>query len=159
MSEKDQFTLEEAHLTFAKSFNGKVWGLLGNADRTPTDDQEMVMAAYSSAYHWRFVGTALHQQRAEWMLAHVHTVLGNSATALAHAQTCHELTEANKSQMKDFDLAYASEGLARAHALAKNQTEAKRYKDQARQLGDKIENAEDKKIFDGDFNSGDWFGV
>jgi hypothetical protein len=28
----------------------------------------------------------------------------------------------------------------------------------ARELGDQIKNAEDKKIFDGDIDGGDWFG-
>ena len=69
MEEKDQFTLQEAHLNFAKSFNGKVWELLEKADRTPDEDQEMVMAAYASAYYWRFAGTPLNQQRGEWLLA------------------------------------------------------------------------------------------
>jgi hypothetical protein len=159
MSEKEHFTLEEAHQEFAKSTNGKVWNLLMKESRSPAEDQEMLEAAYTSAYHWRVVGTPLHHQRAEWMLAHVHTVLGNAEAALAHAQTCQDLTEANKSLMKDFDLAFAAEGLARAHALAGNQDKAKRYKDQARQLGDQIQDAEDKQIFDGDFESGDWFGI
>ncbi|MEN8243230.1 MAG: hypothetical protein ABFS17_15065, partial [Chloroflexota bacterium] len=88
MEEKSQFTLQEAHLNFAKSFNGKVWELLEKPDRTPDEDQEMVMAAFASAYHWRFVGTPLNQQRGEWILAHVYTVLGNAALALEHAQTC-----------------------------------------------------------------------
>ena len=159
MNEKEQVTLEEAHLSFAKDFNGKVWDLLGKADRSPAENQEMVMAAYASAYHWHFAGTPLHQQRGEWMLAHVHTAIGNAVSALAHAQSCLELTEENKSLMKDFDQAYAAEGLARAYALAGKHAEAKHFKDQARQLGDRIKDAEDKKIFDGDFDSGDWFGI
>jgi hypothetical protein len=159
MNEKQQFTLVEAHQEFAKQTNGKTWELLMKESRTSTEDQEMLAAAYASAYHWGIVGTPLHHQRAEWMLAHVHTVLGNAEAALAHAQTCQELTEANKSLMKDFDLAYAAEGLARAHALAGNQVEAKRLKAEARKLGNQIDNAEDKKIFNGDFEGGDWFGA
>ena len=159
MTKKQQFTLEEAHQEFAKQANGKTWDLLMKTSRTTAEDREMLAAAYTSGYHWRFAGTPLHHQRAEWLLAHVHTVLGNAAAALAHAQYCASLTEANKSLMKDFDLAYAAEGLARAYALVGNPVEAMRHKTEARQLGDQIQNAEDKKIFDGDFESGDWFGV
>jgi hypothetical protein len=159
MSEKEHFTPEEAHQEFAKSANGQVWNLLMKESRSPEEDQEMLEAAYASAYHWRVVGTPLHHQRAEWMLAHVHTVLGNAEAALTHAQTCHELTETNKPLMKDFDLAFAAEGLARAHALAGDRAEARKHKDRARQLGDQIQDAEDKQIFSGDFESGDWFGV
>lgn len=159
MREKERFTLEEAHQEFAKSSNGKVWDLLMIEDRSPVEDQVMLTAAYASAYHWGFVGTPINHQRAEWLLAHVHTILGNVPAALVHAKRCYELTGMNQSLMKVFDMAYAAEGLARAHALAGNQAEALRYKDQARKLGDRIQDAEDKKIFDGDFEGGDWFGV
>lgn len=159
MSEKVSFTLEEAHREFAKQSNRKAWDLLMLEDRSPVEEQEMLKAVYASAYHWGFVGIPLNHQRAEWMLAHVHTVLGNAQAALTHAARCYELTEANKHLMKDFDLAYAAEGLARAHALAGNQAEAKRYKEQARKLGDQIQDAEDKEIFDGDLKGGEWFGV
>lgn len=127
--------------------------------RTTSEDREMLAAAYTSGYHWRFAGTPVQLQRAEWLLAHVHTVLGNPAAALFHAENCLALTEANHSLMKDFDLAYSAEGLARAHALAGNPDQARQFKARARQLGDQIQGAEDKKIFDGDFEGGDWFGV
>jgi hypothetical protein len=156
---KEIFTLDEAHQEFAKQANGQVWKLLMQDNRTAEEDQRMLAAAFASAYHWSIVGTALHHQRAEWLLAHVHTALGNTSAALDHAQICQELTQANQELMKDFDLAYAAEGLARAHALAGNSAEAKRLKAEARRLGNLIQNAEDKQIFDGDFSGGDWFGV
>lgn len=159
MSEKELLTQEQAHQHFAKQSNGKVWELLMNEARTANQDQEMLMAAYASGYHWRFAGTPLHHQRAEWLIAHVHTVLGNAALALVHARNCQALTEANQSLMNDFDLAYAAEALARAHALDGNQAEAKRFKGEARRLGDLIKDPEDKKIFDGDFDGGGWFGI
>jgi hypothetical protein len=156
---KEIFTLDEAHQEFAKQANGQVWKLLMQDNRTAEEDQRMLAAAFASAYHWSIVGTALHHQRAEWLLAHVFTVLKDAAAALDHAKNCQQLTEANLDLMKDFDLAYAAEGLARAHALAGNLTEAKQLKAEARRFGDLIQNAEDKQIFDGDFDTGGWFGV
>jgi hypothetical protein len=104
-------------------------------------------------------GTGLHHQRAEWLIAHVYTKLGLSESALRHATRCSELTEEFAELMKDFDLAYAYEGMARANALAGNREQAVKYLQLAEQSGQAIQNYEDKTIFLGDFNGGDWYGV
>jgi hypothetical protein len=60
--------------------------------------------------------------------------------------------------MKDFDLAYAYEAVARANALAGNRDEAARYLQLARESGQAIGDAEDKSTFLGDLNGGNWHG-
>ncbi len=50
----------------------------------------------------------------------------------------------------DWDLAYAYEALARAHALAGN-AEAEEWKAKARSAGDAIADPEDREHFDEDF--------
>jgi hypothetical protein len=67
-----------------------------------------------------------------------------------------ELTAANSSQMKDFDLAYAQEALARAHALQGNLVEARKFHDEALRLGHAISDPEDQQIFLSDLQGGDW---
>ncbi len=159
MSEAEKFTLEEAHKEFGKRFNGRVWQLLGSEERTPDEDQEMVFAAYASHYHWLQIGTEVNQQRGEWMIAHVHTVLGKTDLALKHAKRCLELTENFREQMADFDIAYAYEGIARANALAGQRDAAKKYLALAQEAGDQIDDPESKEIFGGDIESGDWYGI
>jgi hypothetical protein len=156
---ESQYTLEQAHLELAKRTNGEVWELLGKDDRSAADDEQMVLAAFASLYHWRHVGTEVNDQRGLWMIAHVFTVLGRSGLALEYAELCLALTEAHRDQMADFDVAYAYEGVARARALAGDTDEAQRYLAMARAAGDAIANPEDKKIFVGDLGSGDWYGV
>ncbi len=117
MDETKTYTIDEAHQYFAKSINGRVWELLQKPDRSQSDKNELLYAAHACTYHWRFVGTAVHQQRGEWLIGHVHVVLGHANEALRHAERCFELTQSNKNTMQDFDLAYAFEGLARAHAM------------------------------------------
>jgi hypothetical protein len=147
MSDEKTFTEAEAHLHFAKQYNGKLWELLEKPERTPQEDELLVDYTHASLAHWRVAGTEFHLQRGAWMLAHVYTVLGNIALALQYAQHCQALTEKYKDQLSDFDFAYAYECMARAQALAGNQTEAA------------IKDGEDREIFLGDFNSGDWYGV
>ncbi len=51
MDEKTQFTLEEAHLHFAKTVNGEIWNLLNKENRTRDDNERMLAAAFASYYH------------------------------------------------------------------------------------------------------------
>lgn len=149
----------EIHRELGKSTHGQVWGLLEKTDRSPEEDFLMQHAAHTSLYHWLQAGTGVNEQRGEWLVAHVYTVLGLGETALRHAQRCVELTGQYKDEMLDFDQAYAYEGLARAYALIGESQEATKYKAKARQLGDQIADAEDKSIFDADFAGGDWYGI
>ena len=112
MEEKHSYTLKEAEQYFAKALNGEVWELLGKADRTALDDERMLYAAYASCYHWLQAGTGAHQERGEWLIAHVCTVLGLKDEALRHASRCLELTQQHPDLMKDFDVAYGFEAMA-----------------------------------------------
>jgi hypothetical protein len=159
MEDTKTFTLEEAHQHFAKTINGRVWELLDKSSRTPEENDEMLQAAHACAYHWKFVGNAVHRQRGEWLISHVHVALGHATEALRHAERCFELTQANRSLMQDFDIAYSFEGIARAQAMLGDDKIAREFYDLALQAGHAIADAEDKSIFMGDFQSGDWYGL
>ncbi|HET9910310.1 MAG TPA: hypothetical protein VFQ13_00400 [Anaerolineales bacterium] len=159
MDEISTYTVDEAHKYFAQSINGRVWELLQKSERSQSDNDELLYAVYACTYHWKFAGTAVHQQRGEWLISRVHVVLGHAVEALRHAERCFELTKANKDLMKDFDLAYAFEGLARAHAMIGEQKMAEEFFGLARQAGNAIADDEDRSIFMGDFESGEWYGM
>lgn len=150
---------KEAHREFAIKSNGRIWTLLVKADRCQLEDDELLYAAYASCYHWLQAGAGVHQQRGEYLIAKAHISLGHPSEALRHARRCLALTEEHRAEMKDFDLAYAYECLARAQALNGDVEEAGENFARARALGDEIKGAEDKKIFDGDMDGGDWFGL
>jgi tetratricopeptide (TPR) repeat protein len=159
MDEAKTYTIEESHQLFAKTLNGKVWELLQKTERSKSEDELMIYAAHASCYHWLNAGTGLHHQRAEWLIAHVYNELGITESALRHATRCLELTNEFADLMKDFDWAYAYEGIARANALAGNRDEALRYIQRADEIGQAISDDEDKSIFLGDFNGGNWHGL
>lgn len=159
MDETKTYTIDEAHKYFAKSINGRVWELLEKPNRSQSDNDELLYAAHACTYHWKFVGTAVNQQRGEWLISRVHVVLGHGLEALRHAERCFELTKSNKDLMKDFDVAYAFEGLARAHAMIGDQKMAEEFLTLAEQAGSTISNEEDKSIFMNDFDGGDWYGL
>ena len=159
MSEGKVYTEPEAHRHFAAKLNGEVWGLLEKADRSSADDELMIHAAHASCRHWLKVGSGLHHQRAEWLIAHVYSELGLANAALRHANRCQALTGEYADLMEDFDRAYAYEAMARANALAGNQAEALEYLQLAEAAGQVIADDQSKQFFIGDLQGGDWHGL
>jgi len=159
MSDETRFTEAEAHLYFAKSLNGEVWGLLKKADRTADDDERMVHAAHASHYHWLHAGTAVNRQRGEWMIARVYSELGLGQAALRHARRCHDLTQEHAEELEDFDRAYALEALARAFAVMGSLMEAQSYRAKAREAGEAMGDEGYRKYFMGDLEGGNWQGA
>lgn len=157
MSEPTIINEQAAHKKFAVDCFNKIWPLLQKNDRTLEENEMMIHLAHTSLFHWLHVGTALNEQRGEWMLARVYTILEDKAKALHHAKRCLALTE--KNNFKDFDLAYAYESMARACALNAVPIESNRYHSLAKEAGEKIAEADDRDLFMNDLNSEPWFGV
>ena len=153
------FTESEAHLFFAKRYNGMTWELFDKKERAPEENERMLDYAHASLAHWRVAGKGVNVQRGEWLISRVWILLGDGEQALRHARRVGELTEAHKDQMEDFDFAFAHENLARAHALCGHVDEARKFLALAQQAGEAIADEEDRKIFFDDFNSGNWNGI
>jgi hypothetical protein len=119
-------------------------------ERTAEQDDELINTAHASAYHWAQVGTPANRARSEWQLSRVYTVLGRSEPALHHARRCREICEAHPEAIEDWDLPYAHEALARAHALAGEADEAGRHAAAARELAARVEGAEDREHLEED---------
>jgi hypothetical protein len=159
MADEKTYTLEEAQLHFAKSIHGRVWELLEREGRSPAEAEEMLHAAHASLYHWIRAGTGLHHQRGVWLIARVHTVLGNTERAVSYANHCREITEQDADLMQDFDLAFSYECAARAFALAGDRDQAAHFLGKAEQAGAQIADEEDRVIFFDELNSGEWHGL
>ena len=159
MSDTKPFTLEEAELHFARALNGQVWELLQKPGRAKAESERMLYAAYASCYHWLKAGTGVNHQRGEWLISHVCAELGLAEPALRHAARCEELTAEFADLMKDFDRAYAHEGMARAHALAGNRDAALSHLRLAEEAGQAIADPDGKSTFLGDLSSGAWHGI
>lgn len=148
--------INEAHAHFARTFNMEVWKLLTIEGRSPDENERMIGAAHASFAHWRVVGGSVEQQRGLWLISHVYAELEIAEPALRFAQRCLELTEAHPDAMKDFDLAYAFEGMARAAAVSGDRETALEYRERAAAAGEEIANDEDRKIFTNDLAGWNW---
>ena len=142
---------EETHKRLGIDLFNKTWTLMEREGRTQDDDDEMLHCTHASAYHWMHVGTAANRARSEWQCSRVNAILGRPEAALAHAHRCLELVESAPDVMEEFDLPAAYEALARAHLVAGDLTEARRYRELGVAETAKIAGEEDRRIMEADF--------
>jgi hypothetical protein len=135
---------EEQRQLAVDLFN-RVWQLLENTQRSAAETDEMIHAAHASRYHWSQVGAPVNLARGEWQCSRVYAVLGRAEPALWHAQRCLQLVE-GAPQAEDWDLPFAYEALARAHAEAGEPEDAARYRRLAQETGEGIADAEDRDL-------------
>ncbi len=145
MSAPGTGTVTDARLLAAQLFN-ETWRLLEQQRRTRADDDRMIHAAHASRYHWGQVPTATpaHLARGEWQISRVYAVLGRAEPALHHARRALDLCQGNG--IGDWDLAFAFEALARAHAVAGDAGLAREYTDQALAAAADIAEQEDRDL-------------
>jgi hypothetical protein len=126
------------------------WELMRLPERTPEQDDELIHAAHASRHHWAEAGTAANLARGEWQVSRVYATLGRAEPSLYHARRCLAYCEIDPDALEEWDLPYAYEALARAHAVAGDADEAARYAARARELGAQIEDAEDREQLEAD---------
>lgn len=121
----------------------EVWRLM----ETRKEDERMLHAAHASAYHWAEAPECEPKNRArsEWQVSRVYAVLGRGEPALHHARRCLEICEANPDNLEDWDLPFAYEALARAHAVGGDAAETERYLAKAREAGAYVADPEDRE--------------
>jgi len=120
-----------------------VWRLMESRE----DDDLMVLKAHASAYHWSQAPECEPKNRArsEWQISRVYALVGRAEPAVHHARRCLAITESAAENMDDFDLPFAYEALARAHAVAGHVDESRRYEELARSAGAAIVEADDRE--------------
>jgi tetratricopeptide (TPR) repeat protein len=138
-------SVTDARLLAAQLFN-QTWRLLEQEGRARADDDRMIHTAHASRYHWGQVptATAAHLARGEWLISRVYAVLGRAEPALYHARRALDLCQDNG--IGDFDLAFAHEALARAHAVAGDAGQAHDYTDRALAAAEDISDGEDRDL-------------
>ncbi|MGZ4357798.1 MAG: MerR family transcriptional regulator [Gaiellaceae bacterium] len=128
----------------------KTWTLMEKASRTPSEVDELLHCVHASAYHWLQAGTIANRARSEWQCSRVYTVLGRSEPALHHARRCLELCESAPDEIEEFDLPFAYEAMARAHAFAGDEAESREWLARARAAGEKISDEDDRLLLESD---------
>lgn len=71
MGEAEAPTDLELHRKMAVQLFNRTWDLLGEANRTPAQDREMLGAALGSHYHWARVGDVKNFAISDWQVGRV----------------------------------------------------------------------------------------
>lgn len=147
----------QLHHYLGIEMNMQTWNLIEKADRTAQDNNRMIAFAKASNYHWYKSPEwkPINEQRGFWLIARVYTILEVKEKAIEYAEKCLKLTQ--ELDLKDFDLGYAYEAMARANALNNNEENYLKYKKLAIEASENIKENEDKKYFMMDFEKGPWF--
>ncbi|KQC15036.1 MAG: hypothetical protein APR63_04545 [Desulfuromonas sp. SDB] len=150
---EDDKKLDEinCHKKFAVDLFNLTWDYLDNKNRNRDQIDEMIHAAHASRFHWSRVGQPIHWERGEWQISRVYSELNMSESALYHAQRCVDICLDNG--IGDFDIAFAYEAMARAHALDKNKIQMNKYLELAKKAGESIDKKEDRDYFFSELNS------
>jgi DNA-binding transcriptional MerR regulator len=145
MSAPGTGSVSDARMLAAQLFN-ETWRLMEQEDRTRDDDDRMIHTAHASRYHWGQAptGTPTNLARGEWQISRVYAVLGRAEPALHHARRVLDICQENG--FGDFDLAFAYEALARAHAVGGDTAAAREYTDQALTAAEDIAGEEDREL-------------
>ncbi len=145
MTEEKKYTAQEFHRKSAVDSFNLVWSLLDKEGRTKQEDDKMVHAAHASRFHWGEIGTPVEFERGEWQISRVYAVLSRPQPTLYHATRCLEICTEN--EIKDFDIAFAYEAMARAYAVAGEESEREQYIGLAKKAGEQIEDKDSRDMF------------
>ena len=150
--------MDNIHRYLGIELNRQTWFLLDKKDHDKLENQRMVAFAHGSLYYWQHSHEflAVNKQRGEWLISHVYAALGQGSEALKHAPR-HWLKVTEDQDLKDFDLAYAYEAMARGYASAGETEEMNKYFLKAKKAADEIKAEKDRNLFLSDLHAESWF--
>jgi hypothetical protein len=135
----------EFHRKIARECFNETWNYLDKTERNDEDKRQMLNLAHASRFHWSFVGTAENLAVGDWQVSRVYAALNQPSLAIHFAKSALEICQ--KNSLSEI-LVTAYEGMARAHATAKDTESARDYIKKARQqLGVSNADEEDRKIY------------
>ena len=140
-SESDQ---AKAHAFFSADCFNNAWGLIDKDDRTPEEDEQMLLLAMASLWHWtqREDHTLGNLSVGYWQVSRVHALLGRADEARRYGPLA--LDAGQRGEADAFTIGYAYEALARAEAIAGNEDKASEYLTAARRAADEVTDEESK---------------
>ncbi len=136
---------QQAHKQFAVDLFNQTWDLIEKQERSQGEIDRMIHAAHASCYHWEVVGTGVNLARGEWLISRVYALLDRAEPGLYHAGRCLQITLENG--LKDFDLAFAYEAMARAASLNGDKTRKAKFNTLAEEAAAQIKDPGDRQYF------------
>jgi hypothetical protein len=145
MTEETKIDQEAAHRQFSTHCFNETWGFLDKADRTPKENQEMILTALASLWHWtqRSDCTNTNLSIGYWQASRVYASAGLPEEARRYGRLCLDISQGEG--IAPFYRAYAYEALARAESIAGNRERTADHLAQAQRLAQEVVDAEAQK--------------
>jgi len=142
----DQKETMKSHEDFSVHCFNSAWNLMDKTTRTAIEDEDMLRLSMASCWHWTQRPDCTSQQLSigYWQISRIHAMLGRSIEARRYGNLC--LAASQDASVAPFSLAYAYEALARASAIAKNETNKLEYIKQANKVIETMTDTEMKKM-------------
>jgi hypothetical protein len=120
MPDQPAFDFPAAHRYLSGYCFNTAWALIDKPDRTPAEDEQMLLRAFASFYHWtqRADCTSENRSVSLWQISRIYALLGQPDNARRYAEQCR--AESDSPEVPPYCLGYAYEALARAEMLAGN---------------------------------------
>jgi hypothetical protein len=145
--------MSDENRRYAVDLYNAAWELLDSPDRTPAQDDEVLTMAFASRYHWGEAEDGGDEQLAvgDWFIGHVAAHLGLSALAVRFSGRA--LDRVESVGIGGWLLASAYEGMARAHACARDDEGRARYTALAEAALDGIDDPEEREVIEDQLRS------
>ncbi len=146
---KLDFVLAHGHFS-ADCFN-RAWTLIEKPDRDAADDEQMLLLALSSLWHWtqREDCTNRNLSIGHWQVSRIYALLGDGNAARKHGERCLALAQGSP----PFYLAYAHEAMARAAFVASDVKTAQQHLAEARTITESVSDPEERRLLEPDLDS------
>jgi len=137
-----------AHRQFSAECFNRTWELIDKPDRTSADDEQMLLCALASLWHWTQRADCTDQNLSigHWQVARVYALLGQADNARRFADACLKHSGA----LPPFFRSYAHEGLARAAMIAGDKLLLDAHATAARKLSAEVTDADDRALLERD---------
>ncbi|WP_010581719.1 hypothetical protein [Schlesneria paludicola] len=145
------FDVTAAHRLFAANCFNEAWEFIEKRDRTRDDEEQMLLLAYASMWHWskRPDCTPAKKSIGCWQVSRIHAILGRADESRRYAQ----LSLEHSSEEDPFLVGYAYEALARAELVANNLAKSMEYLAEAKRYAEVVTDTEDKELLVSDLRS------
>jgi hypothetical protein len=146
MSKQPEFDLNRAHKYFSADCFNKAWDLIDKPERTPAEDEQMLLLSMASAWHWtqREDRLPTNLSVAYWQISRIYALLQQADNARRYAQLCLDVSLGE--DIPPFYLGYAYEALARAEMIAGNHPQMQQFLGNAHQAAEQIIDAGSKAM-------------
>ncbi|HUP87268.1 MAG TPA: hypothetical protein VM143_16565 [Acidimicrobiales bacterium] len=143
---------EAGHGELAVATYNAAWELVDSPDRTSTQDDEALTLAFASRWHWGLAGGGDEQLAiGDWFIGHVAAHLGLAALAVRFSGRA--LDRVESVGIGGWLLASVYEGMARAHACARDPEGRERYTALAESALTDVDDPEEREVIEDQLRS------